>query len=192
MLLANTITAEMGLIPGLAMLGPAMGLPLSVLAAFIERPFYSLAGVTRQTIWYSLQANLISLVIGWVLVFVVAGITDALRQTYAIFEVWPFLAVAISIVIERSYLNVKVRERNVAWGWSILGNALSAGLCVGLLFYITYAKDSPAYASLRYALTPITPWLHLFAFISSAALFAYSFRRTRRPVADESISGPAV
>jgi hypothetical protein len=49
--LANTITAEMGLIPGLAFVGPAMGLPLSVLAAFVERPFYSLAGVRHRTLW---------------------------------------------------------------------------------------------------------------------------------------------
>ena len=40
----------MGLIPALAFVGPAMGLPLSVLAAFIERPFYTRAGVERQTI----------------------------------------------------------------------------------------------------------------------------------------------
>ena len=34
-ILANTITADMGMIPGLAFVGPAMGLPLSVLAAFV-------------------------------------------------------------------------------------------------------------------------------------------------------------
>jgi hypothetical protein len=39
LILANTITADMGMIPGLTFAGPAMGLPLSVLAAFIERPF---------------------------------------------------------------------------------------------------------------------------------------------------------
>ncbi len=42
-LLANSIAADAGLIPGLAIFGPAMGLPLSVLAAFIERPFVTLA-----------------------------------------------------------------------------------------------------------------------------------------------------
>lgn len=63
--LANTITADMGMIPGLAFVGPAMGLPLSVLAAFVERPFYTLAGVKRHTIWYSLQANLVSLGVGF-------------------------------------------------------------------------------------------------------------------------------
>jgi len=57
LILANTITADMGLIPGLAFVGPAMGLPLSVLAAFIERPFYTRAGVERQMIWYSLQST---------------------------------------------------------------------------------------------------------------------------------------
>jgi len=48
-LLADTITADMGWIPGLAFVGPAMGLPLSVLAAFLERPFYTLGGVRHQT-----------------------------------------------------------------------------------------------------------------------------------------------
>lgn len=64
-MLANTITADMGLVPGCALIGPAMGLPLSVLAAFLERPFYSAAGIKRGAIWYSLQANLISLLVGY-------------------------------------------------------------------------------------------------------------------------------
>jgi hypothetical protein len=62
-ILANVITSDMGLIPGLAIAGPALGLPLSVLASFLERPFVSLAGVRRHAIWYSLQANCISLLV---------------------------------------------------------------------------------------------------------------------------------
>jgi hypothetical protein len=56
-ILANTITADMGMISGLAFVGPAMGLPLSVLASFVERPFYALAGVKHHTIWYSLRSS---------------------------------------------------------------------------------------------------------------------------------------
>lgn len=180
MILANTLTAEMGLIPGLAMLGPAMGLPLSVLAAFVERPFWTRAGVMQHTIWYSLQANLVSLVIGYGLMIAAAVIGDVLRDYDALFVVWPFLAVMISIAIERTYLNRRVPGRTVQWGWATLGNLISAALCVGLLFFITYAKADDDFRGLRLALRPHAPWLHAFAAIGSAVLFFYAFTRTRR------------
>ena len=55
-LLANAIAADAGLIQGLAIFGPAMG--VSVLAAFIERPFVKRAGFGKSAIWFSLQAKL--------------------------------------------------------------------------------------------------------------------------------------
>jgi hypothetical protein len=178
LILANTITAEMGLIPGLAIVGPAMGLPLSVLAAFVERPFYSLAGVHQHTIWYSLQANLISLGVGVVATFFAAVIGDSLHHYYALFAVWPFLAVCVSIVVERAYLRYRRQRFAVRWGWTIAGNVVSAGLCIALLFLVEILQ--PVLPQLRQALTPYNFGLTLFAFAGSAALFFYSFVPTNR------------
>src|SRR3954454_12933729 len=152
LILANTITADMGMIPGLAFVGPAMGLPLSVLAALVERPFYSLAGVRRHAIWYSLQANLVSLGVGFVATLIAAFVTDSMRQHYALFEVWPFVAVCVSILVERWYLQSRTRPEVVKWGWSALGNMLSAALCVGLLFLVVYLRLT--FPALRRALIP--------------------------------------
>jgi hypothetical protein len=188
LILANTITADMGMIPGLAFVGPAMGLPLSVLAAFVERPFYLLAGVKRHTIWYSLQANLLSLGVGFVATFIAALVTDSMRQYYALFEVWPFLAVCVSILVERWYLQSRARPNFVKWGWSALGNILSAALCVGVLFLVVYLRST--FPDLRQTLRPYAGPLQIIAFVGSAVLFAVSFVRPRKKaIADVVVAG---
>jgi hypothetical protein len=178
LILANTITADMGMIPGLAFVGPAMGLPLSVLAAFVERPFYSLASVNRHTIWYSLQANLVSLGVGFVATLIAAAVTDSMRQYNALFEVWPFLAVCVSIVVERWYLQSRAHPDVVKWGWAALGNILSAALCVGVLFLVVDLRG--AFPELRQTLRPYAGPLQIFAFVGSTALFVASFIRPRK------------
>jgi hypothetical protein len=178
LILANTITADMGMIPGMAFVGPAMGLPLSVLAAFVERPFYSLAGVRRHAIWYSLQANLVSLGVGFVATLTATFVTDAAGNYSAIFEVWPFFAVCVSIAVERWYLQRRARPDIVKWGWTALGNILSAALCVGILYLVVYLRV--ALPELRYALRPYAWPLHVFAFVGSAILFAFAFMRPGR------------
>jgi len=165
--LANTITADMGMIPGLGFLGPAMGLPLSVLAAVVERPFYTLAGVRRNTIWYSLQANLVSLGVGFVGTLVAAPMGDAM------YTVWPFLAVAVSIVVERNYLQRRVSPNVVIWEWTILGNMLSAALCVAILYFIVYLRN--AYPAWDHRMRPYAPTIQVITFFGCAAAFAYSF-----------------
>ena len=131
-ILANTITADMGLIPGMAIISPLFGLPLSVLAAVIERPFYTAAGVERHSVWYSIQANVVSLLIGYPIVLLVALLSDVVGEV--ILALWPFAAVAISTYIERRYLNAKARVRRPLPFGPVLGaNMLSALVCVLIL-----------------------------------------------------------
>src|SRR5947209_12590324 len=63
---ANSIAPTAYFWPGVLPLMLGMALPASVLAAVLERPFVSRAGVREYAFWYSLQANLVSLVIGYV------------------------------------------------------------------------------------------------------------------------------
>ena len=185
-MLANTITADMGLIPGLAFAGPGMGLPLSVLASFVERPFYTRAGVCSRTIWYSLQANLVSLLVGFALLAagVVVGSGVFARASVAaidraVFLVWPFVAVGVSAVVERAYLANRVRGGRVGWGWSTAGNIVSAAACVGLLFCVAGLRAAcPRLVDL---LWPAAWPLWCASLAGSAVLFVIAFAATRTP-----------
>jgi hypothetical protein len=183
--LANTITADMGLIPGLALVGPAMGLPLSVLAAFIERPFVMRSGVRRHALWYSLQANLVSLLVGYVGLFGAVVVVNAFNLSgadSALFTIWPLIAVAISAIVERSYLAARTRPVRVTWGWNILGNVLSAGTCVGLLFLVVYLRRE--FWESRMVLAPYQDALHIVAGLGSIGMYIAAFRVTRRRAED--------
>jgi hypothetical protein len=175
LIVANTITADMGMIPGFAFVGPGMGLPLSVLAAFVERPFYSRAGVNRHTIWYSLQANLVSLLVGFAAMLLAVLLSNA---NPASLTAWPLLAVCVSIVIERWYLQRRVRPVRVSWGWTAVGNVVSAALCVGVALLVADLRSH--FPGLRGVLHSYVMPLEVFAFVGSAALFVVAFLQPRK------------
>jgi hypothetical protein len=145
-LLANAITADMGMIPGFAPAGPALGLPLSVLAAFLERPFYTRAGVERGALRLSLQANFLSLLAGFVGIFFFAPLV--MSPGGAIFG-WlvPLSAVSLSIWIEGSYLRSAIRPRRLAGVWVIFANVFSACMCIIVMVATRIVRESyPAFA----------------------------------------------
>jgi hypothetical protein len=139
-ILANTITADIGLIPGFGIIGPLFGLPLSIMAAIIERPFLTAAGMVRYTVWYSIRANVLSLLIGYPLVLVAAALANA---SEGLLVLWPFIAVAISTNIERAYLSTKIERGNakLPWGSVLAANAVSALVCL-LLLVPVYLLDT--------------------------------------------------
>jgi hypothetical protein len=145
-LIANAITADMGMVPGFAPAGPALGLPLSVLAAFLERPFYTRAGVERGALRLSLQANFLSLLAGFVGIFVFAPVV--MSPGGAIFG-WlvPIAAVSLSIWIEGSYLRSAIGPRRLDGLWVIFANVFSAGLCIIVMVAARIVRESyPAFA----------------------------------------------
>jgi len=169
-ILANTITADMGLIPGMAIISPLFGLPLSVLAAVIERPFYSAAGVERHAVWYSIQANVVSLLIGYPIVLLVAFLSDVVGEV--ILALWPFAAVAISTYIEWKYLNAKARVRRRLSLGAVLGaNVLSALVCV-LMLVPLYSFDRPdVKLALRPYQSPLSIVLGIGCIVATVAAF---------------------
>jgi hypothetical protein len=140
-LLANSIAADAGLIPGLAIFGPAMGLPLSVLAAFIERPFVTRSGFERNAIWFSLQANFVSLLIGYFATMVVIPLVMS-PSVDLVGLVWPFLAVGISIATERLYLTMRLRHGVVPWAPITWGNIISALTCIAVMVIAATLRDA--------------------------------------------------
>jgi hypothetical protein len=119
---ANSIAPTAYFWPGVLPLMLGVALPASVLAAVLERPFVSRAGVREYAFWYSLQANLISLVIGYVTLPV---------GVYAIFTIgplWSLIAVAMSVASERWYYQWRAINGpgSVRWGWIVGGNVFSS------------------------------------------------------------------
>lgn len=181
-ILANTITADMGMIPGLAFVGPGLGLPLSLLAAFIERPFYSAGGVRVNAIWYSLQANLVSLAVGFVLCLAFGVLMAAVglqASDAAFFIAWPIIAVICSILIERMY--IASRSPRLSWAWAAAGNILSAAICVAILFSVVWIRER--YPEAARVVRPYNTPLNVLAFVGSGIVFVTSFivpRRSRK------------
>lgn len=140
-LLANSIAADAGLIPGLAIFGPAMGLPLSVLAAFIERPFVTRAGFGKNAIWFSLQANFVSLLVGYLATMLVIPMVMS-PGGGLVGLVWPFLAVGISISTERLYLAFRLKPGVVPWAPMAWGNIISALSCLAVMMMASTLRDA--------------------------------------------------
>jgi hypothetical protein len=164
-ILANVITADMGFLPGLALFGPAFGLPLSVLAAVLERPFYTRAGVERWAIWYSLQANLVSLLVGYLLLPV------AVITLYTVGLLWLPVSVFLSIVIERKYLKWRATGFDGRWKWVSWANVFSALALVGVLV-LSVPFDT---FQNKLALFPYRDALDYVGIAVSVVVFAVSF-----------------
>src|SRR4051812_27615151 len=65
-ILANTISPTLVIVPGFGLLGLHVAFTLSMLAAFIERPFATRAGVSSYALCASLQANFVTTLVGLV------------------------------------------------------------------------------------------------------------------------------
>jgi hypothetical protein len=118
---ANVIAPTAYFWPGILPMMLGMALPATVLAAVIERPFVTRAGVTKHALWYSLQANLMSLAIGYALMPVAA------EAIYSIGPLWSLIAVAISIVSETVYYRQWwVPKAELDWRWVATGNVVSS------------------------------------------------------------------
>jgi|LakMenEpi03Aug12_release.lakeMendotaPanAssembly.Ray.scaffolds.fasta_scaffold845785_1 hypothetical protein len=170
-LLANAIAADAGLIPGLAIFGPAMGLPVSLLAAFIERPFVTRAGFGRSAMWFSLQANFVSLLVGYVGTLIVIPLV--IEPNPAIGLVWPFLAVGISIVTERQYLQSRLIHARVPWAPVAVANVVSSLVCIAVLVAASTLRESNR--SLAAELRPYEMPGNLVVAACSLVLFVGSF-----------------
>ena len=175
-ILANTITANMGLIPGFGIIGPLFGLPLSIMAAIIERPFLTAAGVERHAVWYSIRANVLSLLAGYVLVFV--GLI-LIHDEDALLIFWPFAAVLISTALERSYLSARAPlRRQLPFTTVLAANVVSALVCVLLLVPVTMLDQAEIKDALRPWQLPLS--IVLATVCAAAVVMSYVIPRKAR------------
>jgi hypothetical protein len=137
---ANSLAPFAWFWPGVLHVSIVYSFPATVLAALIERDFVRLPGERRGSLVLSLRANLISTIVGILLIPV------AMYLLYT--PILPPAAFAISCWVEIAYL-----KRFVDPGYSarrlVLGNAISAGTLIVIPIIAEVVKE----------LRPVWPWL---------------------------------
>jgi hypothetical protein len=121
-----------------------LALPASVLAAVLERPFVLRAGVREHTLSYSLQANFVSLVIGYATFPLCASLPMDLATRYDVLGLlWPLFTIGLSIVSEGCYYQwIALKGRGcVRWGWVIGANLFSSAVLLFLPYTASAMTD---------------------------------------------------
>ena len=111
---------------------PLLGLPATLVAAVLERPFISRAGIQRYALTRSIRANLLSWLVGLFFVFLLESNQVAVMLAILYF----ILAIPISILIEGGYYWAILNRRGggLRWRWVIAGNIVSAAFLMSLSF----------------------------------------------------------
>jgi hypothetical protein len=182
---ANAIAPTAYFFPGVLPLMLGLALPATVLAAIIERPFVTRAGVSRHALWYSLQANFLSLLIGY------ATMPCAVQAIFDIGPLWSLIAIIISIVSEGVYYQQRwVPGEELKWGWVAVANIVSS--VVLLLLPSIALSIKSGQPDLERVLDPYQEVLFWGSVVGSVLIFVLSFfmprilrRRTKAQEAPE-------
>jgi hypothetical protein len=116
------------LVPGVAPLFGALAIPATILAALCESPFVRRAGVQRQPLFHSFNANLTSTFVGFLLLPI------GLPALYNFGLFWVLTAVALSTWIEGLYYRKLCALPNDQLRWSplIWGNVASTAILIAV------------------------------------------------------------
>jgi hypothetical protein len=180
-------------VPGLVVLSPLLGLPVTLAAAVLERPFVSCAGIRRHALTRSMRANLLSWLLGLVIMFFggFAGYLAAHLFSESVFfpyvlglvEIAYFvLAIPISIVIEGSYYNSVLYHNGgvVRWRWVIAANIFSNAVLVAMAFVPGILRENHPKLVRNVEPHLETVWWLLAAMC--LVLVAFAFRPLREPL----------
>ena len=166
--LANVIAPTISVWPGMVHANFALAIPASILAAVLERPFLTRAGVSRHTMLFSLQANAVSLAIGYITIPV------GYAAIYVIGPLWWIIAVGLSIVSEGWYCRLRATDGGqLRWRYIVYGNIFSSFVLLSLPFIsMEIGRSHPR------IWWPFELHLEILAWavtIASAAVFVLSF-----------------
>jgi hypothetical protein len=170
---ANTISPTLVTIPGMGVLGLHVAFTLSILAAFVERPFVSRAGVTRFALCASLQANFLSTLIGLLFLPVAVFAVYAFEPSFPyLLFVWWAVAVWLSYRYEFYWYRrrfggpgITLLRGPIAWG-NIISNALFLAILV--------VTEEPTHDRLRW-LRSLEPWLTIATSVACGAVYLAAF-----------------
>jgi hypothetical protein len=116
------------LVPGMAPLFGALAIPATILAALCESPFVRRAGIQRQPLFHSFNANLASTFVGFLLMPI------GLPILFTIPGVWELSAIALSIWIEGAYYRKAcvIPAGQLRWSPLIWGNLGSTAILIAV------------------------------------------------------------
>ncbi len=185
--MANGMSPIAGFWPGMFLLSPLLGIPATLLAAFLERPFVTAAGVRRYALALSIRANLLSWAVGAVIVFVLFAM-----DSYGVLGIYFFASVPLSIWIEGSYLRRAAAQRGdtADWGMIVLANIVSGtALMVIGAFAISLGENDPL---LGWRLRPYQVPLMVIGGAMSLAIIVYGLwpRPVEKPLVEPASAAP--
>jgi uncharacterized membrane protein len=165
--LANTISPSLVVVPGFGLLGLHVAFTLSILAAFVERPFVSRAGVAHYALCRSLQANFVTTIIG-ILCIPIAIASLALP---ALILVWWPVAIWMSYRVEAWWYARGRHERTALQRGPILWGNLASN---GMFFLIALLTPTPSSVRLR-QLHEREPWMTIVTYAACAVIYGAAF-----------------
>lgn len=163
---ANSLSPYVYFWPGIISITLVYAFPASLLAAFLERPFLTAAGIKRRPLVLSLRANFLSTIVGILLIPI------GYPALYAIGPLWCIAAFGVSCAVEILYLR-RFAQQSFTWGWAVAGNAISSAVLM-ILPPIAIAIRQNNY-QLAWSLEPHQVWLSWWSLGVSVALFLVSF-----------------
>ena len=116
---ANSLSPYVYFWPGVIYIMLPYAFPASVLAAFLERPFLTAAGLEYRALVLSLRANFVSTIVGILLVPVGYPLLEMTGP------LWCLVAFCISCFVEIFYLR-RFSHQQLTRGWVVIGNAISS------------------------------------------------------------------
>jgi hypothetical protein len=184
-------------VPGLIVLSPILGLPVTLAAAVLERPFVSLAGIRTHALTRSIRANLLSWVVG--LAFMVVARFFARPVAYfervlswdpivLLIALWwlemayYILAIPISILIEGGYYRAILKRQGgvLRWRWVVAANVFSNVVLVAMAFVPGILREDHPRLVRNVEPHLETVWWALYAFC--IVLVAFALRPLREPL----------
>ena len=123
---------------------PLFGVP--VLLGVIERPFFSAAGLTRNVVWYSIQANCVSFLLGGVVgacILPMSGGNGAFGVIVSLLMWLLMLMPFVTLVETWTVRAVAGRTPYVDFIWILAGNIVSSLVCYFACVGIPQMLDTP-------------------------------------------------
>ena len=163
---ANSLSPYVYFWPGIISINLVYAFPASLLAAVIERPFLTAAGIKRRPLVLSLRANFVSTIAGILLIPI------GYPALYTIGPLWCLAAFGASCVVE-IYCLRRFSCQTFTWGWAVGGNAVSSAV---LMILPPIAIAIRQYNSqLAWSLASHETWMAMSSLGVSIALFLASF-----------------
>ena len=158
---ANVISSSAYLFPGFLPMDPIVGGLGTILAAILERPFLTYAGIDRNTLRFSLRANYLSLLVGFIWLVVM------LPPLYSVPWLYLSLSVVVSIAVEGAYLrSAAASRRHLNWPLVIAGNLISAFVLVAISVGTSELRET--YRFLPRRVEPHLPTLYVIGGVTVA------------------------